>query len=254
MLKMLPETEATITRLLEMIEKDPRTKQFQREAWAQFVEGIEDPYNTSEFIFIPEGMAGVLENRAVTQLLIATANFVTNIFRFMYFGYAPIGETEEEALSRIQLRQDLLNKIMQDDGVIAVLYDVALSADKNGVLNQMSESFNNDTKLAAEFFKTVFNLWQALVLPDLEYPQNTMLSNQQRAFLSDQQTRMRKDVLVESEAEKQFPMIAVSEIREQLFFLHWLLREGGRLPIPKMLEAQLLYVEVIEAAKSITGK
>ena len=88
----------------------------------------------------------------------------------------------------------------------------------------------------------------------MEYPQNTMLSNQQRAFLSDQQTRMREEVLVESEAEKQFPMIAASEIREQLFFLHWLLKEGGRLPIPKMLETQLLYVEVIEAAKSITGK
>ena len=161
MLKMLPETKATIGRILEMIEKDQSTRQFQEEAWAQFVEGIEDPYNTSEFVFTPAETDKIFENTAVKQLLITTANFVTNIFRFMYFGYAPIGETEEETLSRIQLRQDLLKKIMQDDGVIAVLYDVALSADQLGVLNQMSESFNNDTKLAAEFFKTVFNLWQA---------------------------------------------------------------------------------------------
>lgn len=244
---------------LAEIQADPATQEFQKSALAQLDLLLNNPPIRGEIVRNADGAEyqrissdakNILEKNDFISLLLALANFITNLYRYVYFSFAQPGETEEEAISRGKLRTALLAAIAKNEHTVTECFKLVFNT------NQRFPDWKvfPDPETRAEQIssaKLIVEVWQALLFPEDMYPQNTMFSQGQEYFLQTQREDMKE--AGEVTTMLLLPQISESEIKSQLRFLFWLVEKNQMLPKPNLSEAKMLYGEIMAQGFSKVG-
>lgn len=242
---------------LAKIQADQTTRQFQDEALAQLDDLLENPpihgeivENASgdEYQVVSKNAHELLNKNGFLSLLLALANFAENVYRYLHFGYAQPGETEEEADNRERLKNALLVAIADGDHTISEYYAVVFNAN-NRFPNWkvFPDAENREEQIISA--RCIVEFWQALVFPNDVYPQDTMLTQGQRDFLQAQLWDMEEAGVAVTNSR--FSKIDEPAIEARLVFLQWMLENNRAIPKVNLAETRMLYTEVLAKAQQI---
>lgn len=247
-----------LKRRLANIQTDPATREFQDAALAQLDALLDNPplhgetvlsAESAEYQRISPDAKDLLEKNSFISLLLVMANFITNLYRYMYFGYAQPGETEEEAISRGKLRAALLAAIVEDDYVVSTYHELVFNKNfRYAEWKVFPDSETREEQIRSA--QVILEVWQALIFPEGMYPQNTMFSQGQEDFFQAQLWDMQE--VGDTINTTRFAKIKAPAIEARLQFLYWLVENNQTLPKPDLTEAKMLYSEILLRAEELT--